>query len=392
VNEQEERRRLLVLAPFPPRLDAAHGGGRSLAQLIEIHAQRSRVVLLALRRPEDEGVDDAVRDACELVREVNHVPIGHSFSVARREHARLAALARGRPLWAVSILSRAYGDALQQLCGEWQPNVVQAEFGVMGTYLRLVPRPARRVLVDHDPGVRRAGTWIARQSWRMFASDTAATADAIVAFSPEDVCVLRSLAPADVPVVQIPLAWRISRHPLDAVGAEPPTVLFVGNYRHAPNVDAAKRLARILPELKRRSPSVSLAIVGEHAPGGLAETGAVVVGRVPDVEPWLAAAAIVAAPLHSGGGTRVKVLEALRAGKAVVGTALAFEGLDVVDGRDVVIANDDTALTDALERLIADPERRRSLGAAAHAWAERLPTRTDIATAYEALYRRLENA
>jgi glycosyltransferase involved in cell wall biosynthesis len=386
-----ERRRLLVLAPFPPRFDASHGGGRSVAQLLEIHAERNRVALLALRRPGDPGVDDGVRSACELIREIEQVPIGHSVSVMVRERSRLAAFARGHPLWAASVLTRAYGDALRKLCTEWRPDVVQAEFGVMGTYLQLVPRPARRVLVEHDPGVRRGGSAIPRQSWRRFVAETGAAADAIVAFSKEDAAVLRGIVPPTVPVSEIPLAWRVVRPPLDATGDEPPTILFVGSYRHAPNVDAARRLIRVLPELRRQLPDVGLAIVGEDPPADVQASGAMVPGRVADIEPWLASAAVVAAPLHVGGGMRVKVVDALRAGKAVVGTPLAFEGLDVTDGREVVIAADDEALKDALVVLLRDPDRRRSLGAAAYAWAQRLPTRGDIGAAYDSLYNGLEH-
>jgi glycosyltransferase involved in cell wall biosynthesis len=141
----------------------------------------------------------------------------------------------------------------------------------------------------------------------------------------------------------------------------------------------------MLPELRREVPETVLALVGEEPPPDLAAAGAVVPGRVDDVEPWLAAATVFAAPLADGGGTRVKIVEALSAGKAVVGSPRAFEGLDVQDGRDAVIA-DDASFGQTVVELLKDPERRRRLGAGARAWAEQMPSADDVEDAYQALY------
>ena len=86
----------------------------------------------------------------------------------------------------------------------------------------------------------------------------------------------------------------------------------------------------------------------------------------------------------------MKVIEALAAGKAVVGTSRAFEGLNVEDGRDAVVADSDEALVTAINELLTDRPRRTSLEAAARAWADRLPTTASILDRYDRLYRRLE--
>lgn len=379
-----ERRRLLVLAPFPPRFDATHGGGRTVARLLQLHATRNRVALLMLRRPDEPGIDDEVAALCDVVREVTRTPVGRSPHVAWRERRRALALAQGQPLWAASILTRDFGRSLVDLCADWRPDVVQAELDVMGAYLPLAPRPALRVLVDHDPSVRRnAGAFT---TWRRRRLARRCPADAIVVFTAEDERALRSAVPLGIPIATIPMAWRANGPALDPVGTEPPTVLFVGSYRHPPNLSAARRLAALLPELRRELPDTVLALVGEDPPADLAAAGAVVPGRVDDVEPWLDGAAVVAAPIADGGGTRVKVVEALAAGKAVVGSRRAFEGLDLENGREAVIADDDASFARAVVALLKDPSRRRELGAAARAWAERLPSADDVEDAYEALY------
>lgn len=383
-----DQRRLLILSPFPPRFDATHGGGRTVARLLQLHATRNRIALLMLRRPHEPEIDDAVAALCEIVREVTRVPVGRSPRHAWHERRRALALAQGQPLWAASILTRDFGRSLVELCAEWEPDVVQAELDVMGAYLPLAARPARRVLVDHDPSLRRSAG--ALTLWRRRRLARRSPGDAVVVFTPEDERALRPVVPHDIPIATIPMAWREQRPALDPVGSDPPTVLFVGSYRHPPNLSAARRLATLLPELRREVPDAVLALVGEEPPPDLAASGALVPGRVDDVEPWLSAAAVVAAPLVDGGGTRVKVVEALAAGKAVVGTTRAFEGLRVTDGREAVIADDDASFARAVVELLKDPERRRQLGAAARAWAERMPSADDVEDAYQSLYDSLD--
>jgi glycosyltransferase involved in cell wall biosynthesis len=111
-----------------------------------------------------------------------------------------------------------------------------------------------------------------------------------------------------------------------------------------------------------------------------------VTGRVADVAPHLAAAAVVVAPLRLGRGMRVKVLEAMAAGKAVVASPLALEGLDVRDGHEVLVAEGADATARAVHALLADRPRRRALADAARAWAEESRTWDDWHDDYTALY------
>jgi glycosyltransferase involved in cell wall biosynthesis len=121
----------------------------------------------------------------------------------------------------------------------------------------------------------------------------------------------------------------------------------------------------------------------------LASERVTVTGTVPAVEPWLARAAVVAVPLRLGGGMRVKVLEALAAGKAVVASPRALEGLAVRDGVEARVADDAGDVAEAIVALLRAPEERVAMGAGAPGWAgaARGPARwTDE---YDALYRRL---
>jgi polysaccharide biosynthesis protein PslH len=94
------------------------------------------------------------------------------------------------------------------------------------------------------------------------------------------------------------------------------------------------------------------------------------VGRVDDLRPELAAAAAVVVPLRMGGGTRLKILEAMAAGKAVVSTTIGAEGLDISDSSEVLLADSPGEFARAVGRVLADPDLRRRLGAAARRTVE----------------------
>ena len=212
--------------------------------------------------------------------------------------------------------------------------------------------------------------------------------DAAVAFTEAD---RRAVEAAGARrAVRIPLGTNVPPEPLGA-GEGGPEVVFVGNFQHAPNVDAALRMGPVLDRVRERHPGCRLTIVGPHPPDdvrALADDRTTVTGEVADVVPHLRRAAVVAAPLRLGGGMRVKVLEALAAGKAVVATPLAVEGLGVTSGRQLEIADDDAGLALAIERLLEDRPRREALGAEGRAWVAAELGWERTVTAYEALYRR----
>jgi glycosyltransferase involved in cell wall biosynthesis len=150
--------------------------------------------------------------------------------------------------------------------------------------------------------------------------------------------------------------------------ATDPVVIFVALLSWRPNVDAAVWLAeRVWPLVRRRRPDARLLLVGRSPTPKvqrLAGPDITVTGTVPDVRPYLAQARVAVAPLLSGGGTRLKVLEALDAGRPVVATPIGAEGLDDLVGRGVVVTDTPEAMADAVLDLLADDSRVTELGEA----------------------------
>lgn len=148
--------------------------------------------------------------------------------------------------------------------------------------------------------------------------------------------------------------------------ADAPTILFVGNLSFAPNMQGLRRFLKTSwPIVAAAAPTARLLVVG-LSPGKaltreLAIPGVELHANVPSVAPYYELADIVIAPIFFGGGTRVKVIEAMAAGRAIVSTQIGVEGLAVKDGVHVLVANSSKEIAAAIVSLIESPEKRAML-------------------------------
>lgn len=216
-------------------------------------------------------------------------------------------------------------------------------------------------------------------------------ADVVGALTDEDRRVIEGagvervhLVPDGIPRPDRPLV----RTPADA----PPVVTFVGNFAYEPNVDAAVHFARaILPTVAKAVPDVRLLLVGNAPPPqvrALSGRRITVTGRVPDVGEYLDAATVVLCPLRIGGGVKVKMLEALARGKAIVSTSVGTQGLGAEISAAVAVADAAPAMAAEVIDLLRNPARRSRLEAAAARHAALLPTWDDAAGALLDCYER----
>lgn len=199
--------------------------------------------------------------------------------------------------------------------------------------------------------------------------------DLNVAVSEGDAAALQRLAPAASFIV-IPNGVD-----LDAFrpGPEAPGggLVFVGGANWFPNRDAMEQFCReVLPLLRARRPDLRVTWVGA-APDAdrrryRTEFGVEVTGYVQDIRPYVQPAECFIAPLRVGGGSRLKILDAWALGKAVVSTSVGCEGLATASGENILVADGAPSFAAAVERVLAEPTLRQSLGAAARATVERL--------------------
>lgn len=212
-----------------------------------------------------------------------------------------------------------------------------------------------------------------QKQWRRmadFEKTSAERFDGVVAVSEDDCRLMRERYGLKNVLGSVPTGVDTEYFQPDATPKKKHSLIFLGSMDWRPNIDGIDFfMNEVYPRIKQRVPDVSLSIVGRN-PGAsikaLAETDAsiTVSGTVPDVRPHLASSEIMVVPLRIGGGTRIKIYEAMSAGLPVVSTRVGAEGLDVRDGEHIVLADAPEEFARATADLLLNADRRRQIAAA----------------------------
>lgn len=338
-------------------------------------ARRARVTLLVF--------DDSPRTLLDEFRrsvggslEIVQVPAPRANSPLRL----LLGLITATPLYVWNMRSRRYTRALRDVLAA-QPDVIVAELAGMYAHLLDLPRGATRVIDTHNVDsvvYERYAVTLATWWRRMYARASIGKlrrlerriyddADHVWVCSEDEIETVRGIAPA-ANVSCVPNGVDTSRLAPQSGIARTTDLLFFGRMDYQPNRDALDYFAaEILPRLRERM-DVTVSVVGAGIDARMEELARGnpelrLVGRVDDIRAAIASAAIVIVPLRMGGGTRLKILEALAMGKAIVSTSIGAEGLAVESGRDIVLADSAADFATAVERLLLDPAERAELGA-----------------------------
>jgi glycosyltransferase involved in cell wall biosynthesis len=179
--------------------------------------------------------------------------------------------------------------------------------------------------------------------------------------------------------------------------ADPPsdgrTVVFFGLLSYVPNIDGVVHFVHdIWPRIAEAHPEARCKIIGGRPPPSLlalAGPRVQLTGFVSDLRPHLAAAAAVVVPLRLGGGTRLKIVEAMAMGKAVVSTTLGAEGIEAVHGRDILVEDEPAAFAEAVNRLLASPGLAARIGQSARQLTVGRYAWSGAARSLEGFYRRI---
>ncbi|NLG49865.1 MAG: glycosyltransferase [Chloroflexi bacterium] len=380
------RRQILFLTPqfpYPPEQGTSI---RNYNLLVEV-ARRHDVSVLSFV---EEGQDDPgpLADLCRVLRTV-HVPV-------RTPRDRLETLlTTPLPDMARRLFSPEFAAALRTLLDEYRFDVVQIEGIELAPYAFVVSEwlgdnAPTLIFDDHNAEYvlqRRAYQTDARnprrwaqacysltqwQRLERFERRVCELADAVVCVSEADAEALRQLVPGLQPVV-VPNGVDVERYRPDLPDSIPlqhPALVFTGKMDFRPNVDAMLWFCRqVWPKITARMPEAHLYIVGKNPHPRLASLArderVTITGYVQDNLPYFGGADVYIVPLRIGGGTRLKVLEAMATGRALVSTTLGIEGIALTPGQHVLVGDSADAFADAVLELLHDPARRQIMGQAA---------------------------
>lgn len=296
----------------------------------------------------------------------------------------LSYLARGYPpeLWLSN--SPDFVRKTRALCQRVDFDVVQIEHGHMGLALEALPRALRSKAIwmlhdiDFDKFDRiariepelgkRLRMWVHSRTMRRWKPRYAERYRRCLTVSAADRELLRDCSvKVRVDVSPNGVDTSVFR-PLPDERAEQ-AMLFVGNMGYRPNVDAVTFFcSEVLPAVRQEIPDVQLWVVGRHPPAavkGLEGAGVHVTGGVADVVPYYARSRVCVVPIRAGSGTRLKILEAMALGRAVVSTRVGCEGLDVEDGVHLEMADTPEEFAARTIGLLKAAASRRRMTAAA---------------------------
>jgi polysaccharide biosynthesis protein PslH len=394
--------RVLWLCSYPP-YPPDFGGARRTYHLLEQATRAGHEVdLLAFAlgdAPRDAEAVAALRRLCrhvELVADPWALPAAlgaaDPAAVSRKRRGQLRSLLSRRPYQFHAHYSARMQAALDRRAASGRYDLAQVEFSQMA-YYRL-PAGAATVLdlhnveyevlgrVAHAGGapVRRLYNWAEYVKFRRAEPRLWRRFGRLLVTSDRDAALVRRRWPtAPVTVAPNGVDTAYFMPPPPGLGPAPdaaPHLVFTGMMAYYPNTDAALWFAdAIWPLIHREAPDARWTIVGAEPPPQVRalgdRAGITVLGRVDDVRPPIWGSHVSVVPLRSGGGTRLKIVEALAMAQPIVSTTVGCEGIAAEPGSDLLIADEPAAFAAAVLRLLRDPARGAALGQAGRALAER---------------------
>ncbi len=350
--------------------------------LLRILSDNHEFTLLCLSYDSQEGASVKIDRLLQICKDVHVIP--YPKNDANQWSRKLNVTERflnPRPWMSRALTPAPFVDRFRALATQGHFDIVHVNHIEMGILLRdavmarrvlgiemLAPK-ARRLAEIESRRVRRLFLRLEEAKLRRYERWLCSQADLWTMASHQECQLVQALCDRPA-VVAVPNGVDTSLYSPDLTSVRrnhDNSLLFVGSLAYAPNSDAVSYFYRSCwPELKVEFPQLRWRIVGRDAPDeirALAEEDnrIEVTGWVDDIRPYLQQSLALVVPLRSGGGTRLKILEALAAGLPVISSTVGAEGLDVETDRDILIADSPGDFTEGIRRLLVEPGVPESL-------------------------------
>lgn len=352
--------------------------------LLKALAREHSVALLSLADNVEMGRDDGIGALNDLASPVQVIPCPPMHS---KRWQQLKSIARGRSYLSQLFVLAEMQQALNALLENSHYDAVLFESALVAGYV--LPSGMKVIIDQHNiehelvqrtyeyekPSLRKWYNWQEARLLRSVELERCRRAAIVLVASDRERLVLGDLLPESViEVVPNGVDVELFASP-DTQQEVANQIIFTGTMDYYPNIDAVLSFARrCWPRISTAVPGATWLIVGRNPPPEIRKLselpGVTVTGTVSDVRSYLATSSVALAPLQIGGGTRIKILEAFAMGKAIVSTSIGCEGLAVVPGKHLAVADTPAAFADAVITLLQNPERRVALGAAGRTLVE----------------------
>lgn len=393
--------RLLWVLPYLPWPLSSGGKTRQYHLLRGLAARGHRITLLAQSKtPLDAAARAALEPWLEGLVVLPRRPVRHPLTLAAVAFARCPMLA------SINGFAPAARSAFATLLEKpWDVVQLEHSYGCQPYLDLLESRRLPWILTEHNLESALGGATYDRLSgwlkgfarydqgrYRRWERQVMSAASRVVAVTPDDARRLQPFTEGQVPVVVNAVDTQFfARVRPDAASQR---LLFIGNYEYPPNLDAVEWLvAEIMPRLWRTHPQARLRIGGYAMPARWArdfpDPRLEWSGYLPDLRDAQSCCALFIAPLRQGGGSKLKVLEALAAGLPVVSTAQGASGLALQNNQDVLLAEEAVSLAQAAADLFEAPASASKMGEAGRAYVRAHHDWQTAASQLEAVYRDL---
>lgn len=352
---------------FPPRSGVVR---RNLHMFLEAAREHAVTLLILGSGHDDEGFRRHYGDRFRAVVTVDIRNVGW------RRVLRVCLYILTGWGWVRHWHKRKVQKTIDALCTDAKPDIVHLTNPLLRMYRypssASVVADAHNVEYDNLERVSKESTGIVRRmffrafAWRLKQEESASCrrCDVVLAVSDRDRAMFRTMAPS-TRIALVPNGVDLEEFAARHSGRKQHALLFVGMLDYQPNDSGIQFfLKNVFPRVQDKVPDAHLTIVGGNpspAVRNAASPSVRVTGFVDDVRPYLQEAAVLVVPIYAGGGTRLKLLEAMAAGIPAVSTTIGCEGLDVCHNKHLLVADEPGAFADAVVRLLEDPALRNTL-------------------------------
>lgn len=375
------------ILPFPP-----HGGCRIRNfNLIKQAASKHELHLVTFYRKAhsktEQKVAEATAEIKKFCKEVHVYPIEAEHNKFKYYSTLLFNLFSGDPYSAAIYHSKSMINKVKEMIDRYKYDVVEiGEIGMLN-YARLVPG-IPKLLVHHNVEsqllARRATVANPLAKWYLnlqakrterFEKEAGNLIERHTACSSIDMETLKKINP-DINCVVVPNGVDTDYFRPTDDKMIPNSLIFVGGLQWLPNRDAMNFfIDKVWADLKQRVPDFTLSVVGKDAPQELVAFAAKepdfhVTGFIEDIRPIITQSAVFIVPIRVGGGTRLKVLDGLAMGKAIVSHTIGCEGIDVTHDHDIIIADSAEDTVEAIVGLLSDEAKLKRIATNARQTAE----------------------